>query len=153
MRRWGLCAVLGLMVAMPVEAQRVQPSGFAPSTPLVLDTVPAMGRKPLPPGFVTQQAFVGFGGFSVGALAGGALGAAVAPGRDGWDDLAAVLMGVIVGGTVGSSVSVYRFSNGKGYQSSYGATLLGSVAGLFGGPLLWITVPMGSAIGYNVARK
>lgn len=153
MRRWGLCAVLGLMVAMPVGAQRVQPSRFSLAAPAAADTVPKVGRQPLPPGFVTQQAFVGFAGFSVGALAGGAVGAAMAPGQDGWDDLAGVLMGIIVGGTVGSSVSVYRFSNAKGYESNYGATLLGSVAGLFGGPLLWITVPMGSAIGYNVARK
>jgi hypothetical protein len=54
---------------------------------------------------------------------------------------------------IGSSVVVYRFSNAKGFQSSYGATLVGSVAGLFGGPLLWVTVPMGSTIGYNLARK
>jgi hypothetical protein len=77
----------------------------------------------------------------------------LAPGEDGWGDLAGVLMGMIVGGTVGSSVAVYRFSNGKGYQSSYVATLVGSWVGLFGGPLLFVTVPMGSAIGYNVARK
>jgi hypothetical protein len=153
MRRWGLCAVLGLVVAMPVGAQRVEPSRFATAVPLVVDTVPKTGRVPLPPGFVTQQAFVGFAGFSVGALAGGAVGAAMAPGQDGWDDLAGVLMGIIIGGTAGSSIAVYRFSNGKGYESNYGATLLGSVAGLFGGPLLWVTVPMGSTIGYNLARK
>jgi hypothetical protein len=153
MRRWGMCVVLGLVVAMPVGAQRVQPNRFASAPPVAVDTVPSTGRQPLPPGFVTQQAFVGFAGFSLGALAGAAVGSAMAPGNDGWEDLAGVLMGVIVGGTVGSSVAVYRFSNGKGYESNYGATLLGSVAGLFGGPLLWVTVPMGSAIGYNVARK
>jgi hypothetical protein len=145
--------MLGLLVALPLEAQRVQPSRFASAAPMALDTVPASGRQPLPPGFVTQQAFVGLAGFSVGALAGGAVGAAMAPGEDGWDDLAGVLMGMIIGGTFGSSVAVYRFSNGKGYQSSYAATLVGSWMGLVGGPLLFVTVPMGSTIGYNVARK
>lgn len=154
MRRWGLCAVLGLMVAMPLGAQRVQPNRFASAPPMVLDTVPAAGRQPLPPGFVTQQALVGFAGFTIGALAGGLVGAQVAPSNGGgFEDLAGVLMGLIIGGTVGSSITVYRFSNAKGFSSSYATTLIGSVAGLFGGPLLWVTVPIGSTVGYNVARK
>lgn len=154
MRRWGLCAVLGLMVAMPLGAQRMQPSRFVRAVPLEVDTVPAVGRQPLPPGFVTQQAFAGFAGFTIGALAGGLVGAQVAPSDGGgFEDLAGVLMGLIIGGTVGSSVTVYRFSNAKGYRSSYATTLLGSVAGLFGGPLLWVTVPIGSTVGYNLARK
>jgi hypothetical protein len=138
---------------MPLGAQRVQPTRFAAGASFAVDTVPVRGRQPLPPGFVTQQALVGFGGFTLGALAGAAVGSAMAPGNDGFEDLAGVIFGMIIGGTVGSSVLVYRYSNGKGYESNYGATLLGSVAGLFGGPLLWVTVPMGSAIGYNVARK
>ncbi len=141
-------------MAAPLHAQLVQPQRFAAPTAMVSDTVPAMGRQPLPPGFVTQQAFAGFAGFTIGALAGGLVGAQVAPSNGGgFEDLAGVLMGLIIGGTVGSSVTVYRFSNAKGYRSSYVTTLVGSVAGLFGGPLLWVTVPIGSAVGYNVARK
>ena len=150
--------VVGAMAVVPLgaplAAQVVQPSRFAATTAMVADTVPVVGRQPLPPGFVTQQAFAGFAGFTIGALAGGFVGAQLAPGNGGgFEDLAGVLMGLIVGGTVGSSVTVYRFSNGKGYRSSYATTLLGSVAGLFGGPLLWVTVPIGSTVGYNVARK
>lgn len=154
MRRWGWCAVLGLLVAMPLGAQRMQPSRFVPAVPFETDTVPAVGRQPLPPGFVTQQALVGLAGFTIGALAGGFVGAQVAPDDGtGFADLAGVIYGLAIGGAVGSSVTVYRFSNAKGYHSSYAATLVGSIAGFFGGPLLWVTVPMGSTIGYNLARK
>jgi len=154
MRRWGLCAVVGLMVAMPLEAQRVQPNRFASGAPMALDSVPAVGRQPLPPGFVTQQTFAGVAGFGIGALTGAFIGAAVVSDKGGgFAELAGVIYGLAIGGAVGSSVAVYRFSNAKGYRSSYAATLVGSVAGFFGGPLLWVTVPMGSAIGYNVARK
>ncbi len=159
MRRWGFWAVVSLMFAMPLGAQRVQSSRLVPSVPaapfmsIVTDTVPKTGRRPLPPGFVTQQALVGLAGFSVGALAGGFVGSAFAGDGDGFQDLAGVIMGLAIGGALGSSITVYRFSNAKGYRSSYVVTLLGSVAGFFGGPLLWITVPIGSTIGYNVVRK
>jgi hypothetical protein len=154
MRRLGLCALLSLIVTMPLGAQQMPPSRFAPTEPVAMDSVPAVGRKPLPPGFVTQQAFAGFAGFTIGGLAGGLAGSAlVRDNNNGWNDLAAVVFGMAIGGAVGSSITVYRFSNGKGYQSSYAATLVGSVAGFFGGPLFWVTVPMGSTIGYNLARK
>jgi len=158
MHRWSLLMVVSAMavvpLGVPLAAQVAQPSRFAAPMTMGTDTVPASGRQPLPPGFVSQQALVGFAGFTIGALAGAAVGSAMAPSDGGgFEDLAGVLMGVIIGGTVGSSVTVYRFSNGKGYRSSYATTLLGSVAGLFGGPLLWVTVPIGSTVGYNVARK
>lgn len=154
MRRLGWCLFLGCVIAMPLGAQRMPESIRALRGPAVVDTLPTVGRTPLPPGFVTQQVFAGFAGFGIGALGGGLLASAMVSGNSGGlEDLGVVVLGLAVGGAVGSSITVYRFSNGKGYHSSYAATLVGSVAGFFGGPLLWVTVPMGSAIGYNVARK
>jgi hypothetical protein len=158
MPRWSLLMLVSAMtvapMAAPLHAQLVQPQRFAAPTTMVTDTVPATGRQPLPPGFVTQQAFAGFAGFTIGALAGGLIGAQVAPNDGGgFSDLAGVIYGLAIGGALGSSITVYRFSNAKGYRSSYAATLVGSIAGFFGGPLLWVTVPIGSTVGYNVARK
>lgn len=158
MRRWHLLLLASVLAAAtsaaPIAAQQVQQSRFTPAIPLITDTVPATGRQPLPPGFATQQAAVGLLGFTVGALAGGFVGAGAAPSDGGgFEDLAGVLVGMAVGGALGSSITVYRYSNGKGYRSSYPATLAGSVVGFLGGPLLWVTVPIGSAVGYNMARK
>jgi hypothetical protein len=145
---------LSLLGARGLEAQRVPEPRITALAAPVGDTVPVRVRQPLPPGFVTQQAIAGFGGLAVGGLLGGLAGSAlVQDSGGGWEDLAGVVFGMAVGGAVGSSVAVYRFSNGKGYQSSYAVTLLGSVAGFFGGPVFWVTVPIGSAVGYNVARR
>ena len=156
----GACVLLALTVAIgalapgALDAQRVPEPRIGAFAAPVVDTLPQLGRQPLPPGFVTQQAFAGFAGLTVGGLLGGLAGSAlVQDGGEGWDELAGVVIGMAIGGSVGTSVAIYRFSNGKGYQSSYAATLLGSVAGFFGGPLFWVTVPIGGAVGYNVARK
>lgn len=148
-----VCA-LALLRPLVLEAQRVPESRITALAAPGADTVPVRGRQPLPPGFVTQQTIAGFGGLTVGGLLGGLAGSAlVQDSGGGWEDLAGVIFGMAIGGAVGSSVAVYRFSNGKGYHSSYAATLLGSVAGFFGGPVFWVTVPIGSAVGYNVARR
>lgn len=147
-------AILAVPLASNLGAQRLPEPRITTLAAPMADTVPTMGRQPLPPGFVTQQAVAGFGGLAVGGLIGGMVGSAlVQDGGSGWEDLAGAIFGMAIGGAVGSSVAVYRFSNAKGYRSSYAATLLGSVAGFFGGPVFWVTVPIGSAVGYNVARK
>ncbi len=148
----GALSVLG---ASGLGAQRLPEPRLSTSAPPLADTISVRGRQPLPPGFVTQQVLAGVGGLAVGGLLGGLVGSALVAdgGGDGWDDLVGVIFGMAIGGAVGSSITVYRFSNEKGYQSSYSATLLGSVAGFFGGPVFWVTVPIGSAVGYNVARK
>lgn len=147
----GAMSVLGVV---DLAAQRVPEPRITPLVAPIADTVPVRGRQPLPPGFVTQQAMAGFGGLAVGGLLGGLVGSAlVQDNGSGWEDLAGAIFGMAIGGAVGSSVAVYRFSNGKGYRSSYAATLVGSFAGFFGGPVFWVTVPIGSAVGYNVARK
>jgi hypothetical protein len=147
-------AILAVPLASDLGAQRLPEPRITPFAAPVTDTVPKTGRQPLPPGFVTQQAVAGFGGLAVGGLLGGMVGSAlVQDGGNGWEDLAGLVVGMAVGGAVGSSVAVYRFSNAKGYRSSYAATLLGSVVGFSGGPVFWVTVPIGSAVGYNVARK
>ena len=158
MARWLLALVMSCVLlcadVRPAAAQHVRTSPLASLPQLYADSVPSSGKKPIPPGFGAQQALVGLSGFAVGGLAGGFVGAGLAPDNgDGWADLAGVLVGMAVGGALGSSIAVYRFSNAKGFESSYAATLVGSVAGFFGGPLLWVTVPIGSAVGYNLARK
>ena len=150
-----LCVVL-IGVAQPtfLGAQRVKEPRIGSFAAPVADTLPQLGRQPLPAGFVTQQAMAGLGGLAIGGLLGGLVGSVAVQDRgDGWEALGGLLVGMFVGGSVGSSWAVYRFSNGKGHRSSYAATLMGSVAGFVGGPLFWITVPVGGAIGYNAARK
>ena len=145
---------IGTVAPRALHAQRAPEPRIGSFAAPVPDTIPTTGRQPLPPGFVTQQALAGLGGLTVGGLLGGLTGSLVVQdGGDGWAELGGVLVGMVVGGSVGSSWAVYRFSNGKGYRSSYAATLMGSVAGFVGGPIFWITVPVGGAIGYNAARK
>jgi len=110
-------------------------------------------RKELPPGFVGQQVLVGVGGTAAGGLLGGLVGAMTTDRNGGLEELGPFLMGMIVGGMIGSAVSVQWYSRRAGFESPIWATAAGTVVGLAGGPLFVFTVPIGSTIGFNLARK
>lgn len=110
-------------------------------------------RKELPAGFVGQQVLAGVGGTAAGGLLGGLVGAATTRGNGGLEELGPFLTGMIVGGMVGSAVTVQWYSRRAGFESPIWATAIGTVVGLAGGPLFLFTVPLGSTIGFNLARK
>jgi hypothetical protein len=110
-------------------------------------------RRPLADGFVSRQVLVGIGGLSLGAIAGGMIAAELTNDDGGYEDLGHVLLGMLGGGIVGSSWAVHYYSNRAGHRSRYVATLAGSLLGAAGGPFFMVTVPLGSALGYNAARR
>jgi hypothetical protein len=110
-------------------------------------------RKELPPGFVGQQVLAGVGGTAAGALLGGLVGAMTTDRNGGLETLGPFVMGMFVGGMLGSAVTVQWYSRRAGFESPIWATVAGTVVGLAGGPLFLFTVPLGSTIGFNLARK
>lgn len=134
--RWMLALFLVGSMAMSAEAQ------------------PVADQRPVPQDFFAKQYVAGLTGFGIGALGGAAASTLfIKDGDEGFHQLGTLLGGVIIGGVIGSSIVVYRYSNAAGFTSSYPLTLVGSVAGILGGPALFLTVPLGSVWGYNAVRK
>lgn len=150
-----LCAAVLFGTPQLVQAQYAPAEAFRTPQRAVEGT--ALGepreRKELPPGFVGKQVLAGVGGTAVGGLLGGFVGAMTTDGNGGLEELGPFLMGMIVGGMVGSAVTVQWYSRRAGFESPFWATAAGTVVGLAGGPLFVFTVPIGSTIGFNLARK
>lgn len=115
---------------------------------------PVTPPQPVSQDLFAKQYVAGLAGFGIGALGGAAVSTLfIKDDEEGFTQLGTLLGGVIIGGVIGSSITVYRYSNARGFTSSYPLTLVGSVAGIFGGPALFLTVPLGSVWGYNAVRK
>jgi hypothetical protein len=108
------------------------------------------------------------GGTVVGAfggLVGGGVGSLLTQTDDtGWNRLAAVLGGSVIGFTLGNGAGVYHFGNTEVAKGSLAWTWAGSVSGLALGlglgskspdlllPVLASSVTIGSMVGYNLTR-
>ncbi len=82
---------------------------------------------------------------SLGGLAGGILITEVT-GGDGYDGLAAAVLGSILGYVVGGAWGVYSYGQGKNGNGSFWITLLGSAAG---GVFYLIPAPIGAYFAYD----
>lgn len=146
-------AVLALgtnvLAAQPTrEALRL---GAAPAP-----TDPANDRAPLSSGFITQQYLSATVGMLVLGTAGGLLGAATANSNEGFADIAQAALGALAGGVLGSALGVHWYSDRRGQQSPFLASLVGAAVGVGGIAAGWpvlVTVPVGAVVGYNVARR
>jgi hypothetical protein len=134
------------LISAPVSAQQITASYLA--RPASTEQAP---RAAAPP--IRGQFLAGFAGMVVGAAAGVTTGIMIGYGSgDEATFETAAVVGVLVGILGGTTYGVYKFSQAKGGDGNAGAAFGGSALGLLGGPLMWVTVPLGSRWLYNRSR-
>lgn len=115
---------------------------------------------------IGYQLLGGVGGGFLGGAAGGLAGKLMTgDDPEGFEDIANVVVGVMLGYTIGNGVGVYAMGNTTTERGSLGFTLLGSTVGLVVGvglganmgdallPVAATSVMVGSMVGYNLTRK
>ncbi len=115
---------------------------------------------------IPHQMLGGVGGGILGGAAGGLAGKLMTGDNpEGFEDIANVVMGVLMGYTVGNGLGVYFMGNTATEKGSIGWTLAGSTLGLVAGvgiganmgeallPFAATSVLVGSMVGYNLTRK
>ena len=114
---------------------------------------------------IPHQMLGGIGGGFLGGAAGGLTGKLLTGDNpEGFEDIANVVMGVLVGYTVGNGLGVYYMGNTASEKGNLGWTLVGSTLGLVAGvgiganmgeallPFAATSVLVGSMVGYNLTR-
>lgn len=102
---------------------------------------------------IPGQFFAGFSGMVLGAGIGAVTGLLIASGTERGDGVeAALLIPTAVGLIGGTTYGVVKFSERKGAHGSVPATIGGTVLGMLGGPLGWVTIPLGARWAYNRSR-
>jgi hypothetical protein len=69
------------------------------------------------------------------------------------NDWGAPLLGAFVGAPLGTTFAIHAFGRSKGLRSNAVVTFGGAVAGMFGGPAMWATSPLGAAVAYNALSR
>jgi hypothetical protein len=158
--RAGVVAVLSLLlVSQPLAAQRASPPAIPPGCSAVYEMA---DLSVMPEGMVVNQtasgAMHGFGG----ALLGGLVIGALASGRGVTDYdrstnwMIGFGMGAAGGYLGGSVVGVHRAGRRLGLTASPLASSGGATVGILGfalGPVGFLTVPYGAAIGYRKSAR
>lgn len=102
---------------------------------------------------IPGQYFAGFAGMVVGTGVGAVTGLLVGMGQgseQGFENAAVALtLAGLVGGT---TYGVVKFSAAKGANGTVPAAIGGTLLGLLGGPVLWVTAPLGARWAYNKSR-
>lgn len=115
----------------------------------------ARGTTPAPRGAratapMAGQVAAGTAGWGVGALAGMLVGAVVAKDDNDW---VSPILGAFAGAPIGTTVAIHAFGRSKGLRSNVVVTFGGALAGMFGGPAMWITSPIGASVAYNSVSR
>ncbi|MBP7549872.1 MAG: hypothetical protein KA761_06265 [Gemmatimonadaceae bacterium] len=105
----------------------------------------ARATAPLP-----GQMAAGTVGWALGAVAGLVIGDMMAASENDWG---APLLGAFVGAPLGTTFAIHAFGRSKGLRSNAVVTFGGAVAGMFGGPAMWATSPLGAAVAYNALSR
>ena len=143
-------------LAAPAEAQWRRASLVAPASSVqnAVDEAPPALTAPV----VTKQILSGAAGAVLGALAGAAVSSLFLDSSDGsaWTDLGTMVGVSLVGGAVGGATGVSLYSRRAGMRAPFIAPLAGAALGLVGitaGPAVFVTIPLGATVGYNLARR
>jgi hypothetical protein len=134
------------LLTTPLVAQQATTSYLV--RPATAERAP---RAAAPP--IRGQFLAGFAGMVVGAAAGATTGIMIGYGSgDETTFETAAVVATLVGILGGTTYGVHKYSQAKGGDGSAGAAFGGSALGLLGGPLMWVTVPLGSRWLYNRSR-
>jgi hypothetical protein len=102
---------------------------------------------------IRGQFFAGFAGLIVGATLGVGTGLMLGLGQDDSNGFEAVALTATLAGILGGTTyGVYKFSQAKGANGRALPTFGGAALGLIGGPVMWVTVPLGARWAYNRSR-
>lgn len=102
---------------------------------------------------IRGQFLAGFAGLVVGTVVGVGTGLMLGMGQDDTNGFEAVALTATLAGILGGTTyGVYKFSQAKGANGRALPTFGGAALGLVGGPLMWVTVPLGARWAYNRSR-
>lgn len=111
-------------------------------------TPPPRGARATPP--LPGQLAAGTTGWALGAVAGLLIGNAL---RTSDNDWGTPFLGAAVAAPIGTTIAIHAFGHSRGLRSNVLATYGGALAGMFGGPAMWATSPLGAAIAYNALSR
>ncbi|MBX3133632.1 MAG: hypothetical protein KF689_09640 [Gemmatimonadaceae bacterium] len=149
--------VLVVATAVAADALEAQPTrealrwGVSGAAPLQNDE-----RAPLGSAFVAKQLASAAGGMMLFSAAGALLSAGAAGSDAGLEDIGPAAITILAGAVLGSAFGVHWYSDRRGQQSPFFASLAGAAVGaigLVGGGAVLVTMPVGAVVGYNVARR
>lgn len=102
---------------------------------------------------IPGQFFAGFAGLLVGTAAGTLTGILLAAGSERGSNVeAALLVPAAIGMIGGTTYGIVTFSAAKGANGTVPAAIGGTLLGFLGGPLVWVTAPLGARWAYNRSR-
>lgn len=156
-------ALLLPVLTAPLAAQRAHAPRIASPSDMGYDHAaflagyePALEPERLPPRrapAIRGQLPAGFAGLLVGTVLGVGTGLMLGMGQDDANSFEAVAVTATLAGVLGGTTyGVYRFSKAKGLNGRAMPTFGGAALGLLGGPVMWVTVPIGARWGYNRSR-
>ena len=102
---------------------------------------------------IPGQFFAGFAGLVVGTGVGVVTGILLAAGSERGANVETMLfIPTAIGMIGGTTYGVVKFSAAKGANGTIPAAIGGTMLGFLGGPLVWVTAPLGARWAYNKSR-
>lgn len=102
---------------------------------------------------IPGQFFAGFAGLVVGTGVGVVTGILLAAGSERGANVESMLfIPTAIGMIGGTTYGVVKFSAAKGANGTIPAAIGGTMLGFLGGPLVWVTAPLGARWAYNKSR-
>lgn len=102
---------------------------------------------------IPGQFFAGFAGLVVGTGVGVVTGILLAAGSERGANVETMLfIPTAIGMIGGTTYGVVKFSAVKGANGTIPAAIGGTMLGFLGGPLVWVTAPLGARWAYNKSR-